>query len=178
LEVLTYYKIELPLKREIVSSLRIYDRLELSGSLLVARDQAHQRLYAYLTAGEKPPIALAGETIYYMGPSATPPGRPIGSCGPTTSARMDEFTPAFMDAGLLATIGKGPRNPAVRQAILQHQGVYLVAFGGCGALYATRVVSQEIVAFPELGPEAVFRLSVENFPVIVGMDCLGGSVFA
>jgi len=158
--------------------LHVYDRLELSGPLLVARDQAHQRLFDLLTAGNELPVTLAGQTIYYMGPSATPPDMVIGACGPTTSARMDEFTPAFMEGGLLATIGKGPRSQAVRQSIIQNKGVYLVAFGGCGALYATRVVSQELVAFPELGPEAILRLVVKDFPVIVGMDCHGGSVFA
>lgn len=173
-----HYKLELPLTREITADLRVYDRLELSGPLLVARDQAHQRLFDLLTVGKELPVTLAGQTIYYMGPSATPPGMAIGACGPTTSARMDEFTPAFMEGGLLATIGKGPRSQAVRQAILQSKGVYLVAFGGCGALYASRVVSQELVAFPELGPEAILRLVVKDFPVIVGMDCLGRSVFS
>ena len=172
------YKLELPLTRETTTGLRVYDRLELSGPVLVARDQAHQRLFALLSAGKELPLALAGQTIYYMGPSATPPGWAIGACGPTTSARMDCFTPALMDCGLLATVGKGPRSKEVAQAIIKNQGVYLVAFGGCGALYATRVVSQEMVAFPELGPESVLRLMVKDFPVIVGMDCLGGSIFA
>jgi len=172
------YKVELPFTREITANLHAYDRLELSGPILVARDQAHQQLADLLAASLDLPISLQDQTIYYMGPSATPPGRVIGSCGPTTSARMDVFTPAFMEGGLLATIGKGPRSLAVRQSIMQNKGVYLVAFGGCGALYATRVVSQETIAFPELGPEAILRLIVKDFPVIVGMDCLGSSIFA
>ena len=172
------YKVELPFTRETTANLHAYDRLELSGPILVARDQAHQRLFDLLAAGLDLPVSLQDQTIYYMGPSATPPGMVIGSCGPTTAARMDVFTPAFMQGGLLATIGKGPRSQAVRQSIIQSKGVYLVAFGGCGALYATRVVSQETVAFPELGPEAILRLIVKDFPVIVGMDCLGSSIFA
>jgi len=170
-------ELQLPLDANRTGRLRIYDYVYLTGSLLVARDQAHKRLCELLSQGKPLPVALQGETCYYMGPAATPPGRVIGSCGPTTAARMDVFTPALMQAGLLATIGKGPRSAAVRQAIIDHQGVYLAAFGGCGALYATLVVKQETVAFAELGPEAVFRLQVERFPAIVAMDCTGASVF-
>ena len=116
--------------------------------------------------------------MYYMGPSATPDSMVIGSCGPTTSARMDRFVPALMEAGLVATIGKGPRSPQVIEAIRRHGGLYLIAFGGCGALYATKVVSQHILAFGELGPEALVRLEIRDFPVIVGIDSRGNSVFA
>jgi fumarate hydratase subunit beta len=171
------HNVSLPLQKDVVESLRIYDSVSLSGSFLVARDQAHKRLHALLLAKEKLPIQLRGETIYYMGPSATPEGRPIGSCGPTTSARMDEFTVALMEGGLVATIGKGPRSKAVIHAITRQKGLYLIAFGGCGALYADRVVRQEPVAFEDLGPEAIIRLWVEDFPVIVGVDSRGNSVF-
>ncbi len=171
------HEISLPFLEEVVENLRIYDTLSLTGSLLVARDQAHKRLHALLLAKEELPIQLRGETIYYMGPSATPEGRPIGSCGPTTSARMDEFTPILMEGGLVATIGKGPRSKAVIHAIAQKKGLYLIAFGGCGALYANKVVRQEAVAFEDLGPEAIIRLWVEDFPVIVGIDSYGNSVF-
>ena len=171
------HEIPLPFQLDALENLRIYDTVLLTGSFLVARDQAHKRLHALLLAKEELPIQLRGETIYYMGPSATPEGRPIGSCGPTTSARMDEFTPVLMEAGIVATIGKGPRNNAVVHAIARKKGLYLIAFGGCGALYANRVVCQEPVAFEDLGPEAIIRLWVEDFPVIVGIDSCGNSVF-
>lgn len=171
------YNITLPFDDDTIAHVRIHDRLFLSGPLLVARDQAHQRLYTLLQEGKELPVSLDRETCYYMGPAKTPPGAVIGSCGPTTAARMDRFTPALMDAGLLATIGKGPRSKTVVEAIKKHKGLYLVAFGGCGALYATRVVSQETIAFSDLGPESIRRLIVQDFPVIVGIDSEGNSVF-
>ncbi|NLA93371.1 MAG: TRZ/ATZ family protein [Spirochaetales bacterium] len=170
-------KIDLPLTKEIVESLKAYDRILLSGEMLVGRDQVHSRLAALIEADEPLPISLEGETIYYMAPAATPPSLVIGSCGPTTSARMDPFTPTLMGAGLVASIGKGPRNPEVIEAVKENKGLYLVAFGGCGALYATKVISKEVVAFDDLGPEAIMRLKVEEFPVIVGIDSAGNSVF-
>lgn len=171
-------KISLPFDSETLLSLRAYDRLSLSGSLLVGRDQVHKRLCALLDVGRPLPVDLRGQTMYYMGPAATPDALSIGSCGPTTSMRMDPFTPSVMAAGLVATIGKGPRSESVIDAVRRHEGVYLVAFGGCGALYATKVLSQEIVAFEDLGPEALIRLVVRDFPVIVGIDAQGNSVFS
>ena len=171
------YDLTLPFERNELENLRVYDRVLLSGTMLVARDQAHKRLCDFLTQGKNLPVSLTNETCYYMGPAATPPGMVIGSCGPTTSARMDVFTPALMDAGLVATIGKGPRNMLVEQAIARYKGLYLVAYGGCGALYAMRVSHQEVVAFADLGPEAVFRIKVEDFPAIVAIDSTGTSVF-
>lgn len=171
-------EIRLPFDPGTISSLEAYDRVLLSGTVLVGRDQVHQRLSRLLQDGKDLPVPLQGETMYYMGPSATPDSMVIGSCGPTTSARMDRFVPALMEAGLVATIGKGPRSPQVIEAIRRHVGLYLIAFGGCGALYATKVVSQHILAFGELGPEALVRLEIRDFPVIVGIDSRGNSVFA
>lgn len=170
-------KIDLPMSREVVESLRAYDRILLSGEILVGRDQVHARLAALINDGKPLPISLEGEVIYYMAPAATPPSLVIGACGPTTSARMDPFTPTLMKAGLVASIGKGPRSQAVVEAVKANKGLYLVAFGGCGALYATKVLSKEVIAFEDLGPEAIMRLRVEEFPVIVGIDSRGNSVF-
>jgi len=170
-------EIQLPFDTGTIASLQAFDRVLLSGTVLVGRDQVHQRLSELLQNGEELPVPLQGETMYYMGPSATPDSMVIGSCGPTTSARMDRFVPALMEAGLIATIGKGPRSPQVTEAIRRHGGVYLIAFGGCGALYATKVVSQHVLAFGELGPEALVRLEIRDFPAIVGIDSRGNSVF-
>ena len=170
-------KIDLPMSRETIESLKAYDRILLSGEILVGRDQVHARLAALITEGKPLPISLEGEVIYYMAPAATPPSFVIGSCGPSSSARMDPFTPTLMGAGLVASIGKGPRSQAVVEAVKANKGLYLVAFGGCGALYATKVLSKEVIAFEDLGPEAVMRLKVEEFPVIVGIDSRGASVF-
>lgn len=170
-------EIQLPLDRDVIASLHAFDRVTLRGSLLVGRDQVHQKLVSMLERQEPLPIDLKGQTMYYMGPAATPDSMVIGSCGPTTSARMDPFTPMLMESGLVATIGKGPRSPAVVDAVKRFGGIYFVAFGGCGALYATKVVSKETVAFDELGPEALIRLEINDFPVIVGIDSRGNSVF-
>ncbi|NCB01673.1 MAG: TRZ/ATZ family protein, partial [Spirochaetia bacterium] len=159
------------------SSLRIYDQLSLSGKIIVARDKAHQQLVALISEGKDIPISLENQTIYYMGPARKEDGAVIGSCGPTTSARMDPFTPILMDNGLKVTIGKGPRSKQVIEAIKTHTGLYLVAFGGCGALYAECVKSTRLIAFEELGPEAMIEITVEDFPVIVGIDSIGNSTF-
>jgi fumarate hydratase subunit beta len=170
-------EIQLPLSKETISSLQAYDRVLLSGTLLVGRDQVHRLLVELLDAGKSLPVSIEGETIYYMGPSDAPDGLPIGSCGPTTSARMDPFTPTLMAAGLVASIGKGPRSQAVVDSIVRHRGLYLVAFGGCGALYAKTVRAKHVVACEELGPEAMLRLEIDRFPAVVGIDCRGNSVF-
>ncbi len=171
------YKLELPLTKENIEELKIYDRVLLTGSILVGRDQVHSRLVALLAAGRALPTSIAGQIIYYMAPAGTPPSMVIGSCGPTTSARMDPFTPALMDAGLVASIGKGPRSQAVIDAVKGNKGLYFVAYGGCGALYATKVRAKEMIAFEDLGPEALMRLEVKDFPVIVAIDSRGTSVF-
>ncbi|WP_320129538.1 FumA C-terminus/TtdB family hydratase beta subunit [uncultured Sphaerochaeta sp.] len=171
-------KVDLPLSMDTICTFHIFDQLLLSGKLYVARDQAHSRLEALLNAGDELPFPLVGQAIYYMGPSPSPEGFLIGACGPTTSARMDAFTPRLLDLGLKATIGKGPRSKDVLDAIVRNRAVYLQAFGGCGALYASTVKKVETLAFADLGPEALLCLTVEDFPVIVAIDCFGKSVYA
>jgi len=170
--------IMLPFSKEKISALRSGMTVLLSGSMLVGRDQVHQRLAQLIEENRPLPFEITGETMYYMGPTPAPPGRLIGSCGPTTSSRMDPYTPLLMDHGLTCTIGKGPRSSAVRDAVVRNNGLYLYAFGGCGALYAQRVVSQRLIAFENLGPEALLQLEVKDFPAIVGIDSLGNSVFS
>jgi fumarate hydratase subunit beta len=171
-------RLELPLTRETRERLRAGDRLLLSGRLLTARDQAHRRLVEALERGEPLPFGLRGETIYYAGPSPAPPGRPAGSVGPTTAARMDPYTPRLAAEGVAAFIGKGPRSPEVRRALREHGSLYLVGVGGAAALLGSRVRSIGVLAYEDLGPEAVYQLEVEDFPVIVGYDLEGGDVFS
>jgi fumarate hydratase subunit beta len=161
-------EIHLPLSGE--ENLVAGDAVKLTGTLYVARDQAHQRLVRLLEDGQPLPIPLAGETLYYMGPTPTPPGHVIGACGPTTAGRMDAFTPALLAGGLRGMIGKGGRSPAVVEAIKRHGALYFHAYGGCGALYAQCVKSCRVAAFEDLGPEAILQLEVENFPVVVSID--------
>jgi fumarate hydratase subunit beta len=160
-----------------ILALRAGDAVLLSGTVFTARDAAHQRLLRAIEAGEAPPIPLQGQVIYYCGPAPAPPGRAMGSAGPTSSYRMDPYTPLLHQLGLRGTIGKGDRGRPVREACRTHLSLYLVAVGGAGALLADRVVSADIVAYPDLGPEAIHRLVVAEFPVIVAYDAHGGSVF-
>lgn len=166
-----------PLDDDAIRALRAGERVLISGALLTARDAAHRRLMDLLEGGRRLPVNLAGQVIYYCGPAPAPPGRAIGAAGPTTSYRMDEFTPRLHAAGLKATIGKGERGSAVREACREHCAVYLVAIGGAGALLAQRIVAAETVAYDDLGPEAIRRLVVEDFPCIVAYDAHGASVF-
>lgn len=159
------------------TALRAGEQLLLSGTILTARDAAHARLTALLQAGEPLPVDLSGQTIYYTGPTPTPEGKIIGSCGPTTSGRMDGFTPALLHAGVRGMIGKGPRSPEVVEAIRATGAVYFYAFGGCGALYAQRVTSMQLLAFDDLGPEAIYRLEITAFPLVVAIDSRGTSIF-
>ena len=138
----------------------------------------HSRLFDLLENNQKLPIVLEGQAIYYMGPSPAPEGFPLGACGPTTSARMDPFAPRLLDEGLRVMVGKGPRSEAVISSIIRNRALYLQAFGGCGALYASTVRKVETLAFPELGPEALLLLEVEDFPVVVAIDSNGTSVFS
>lgn len=147
------------------------------GVIYGLRDAAHARLIAALDAGQALPIDLLGQIIYYVGPAPASPGSVIGSAGPTTSGRMDRYTPALYRAGLRATIGKGYRSRAVRDAIVESRGLYLAAIGGSGALLSQRIVASEVVAYPDLGPEAIFRLEVRNFPAIVVNDAYGGDLY-
>lgn len=162
---------------EAARSLRAGDKILLSGVVYTARDAAHKRFSALLDEGKELPFPLKGSAIYYAGPTPAPEGLPIGSCGPTTSARMDVFAPRLLDLGLSAMIGKGGRSPAVCDAIRRNGAVYLCAIGGAGALAAKAVCSVEVIAFEDLGCESVKRLVVEEFPLIVGIDCAGGSLF-
>jgi fumarate hydratase subunit beta len=171
------HRLELPLAgRESFSGLYPGDLVLLSGVIYTARDQAHRRLVNCLDMGEKPPFDLEGSAIYYCGP--TPPREDglFGAAGPTTAARMDPFAPRLYDAGIAVTIGKGGRNDAVRDACIRNRALYLVTFGGAAAYLAKRITSQELIAWPDLGAEAVYRLTVENFPCVVGFDVRGASV--
>ena len=149
----------------------------ISGIIYVGRDTAHRRLVQALDKGEKLPFDIKGQTIYYMGPSPARPGQVIGSAGPTTSSRMDAFTPRLLEAGLKAMIGKGDRSPAVREAIKKYRAVYLVATGGAAALISKSIKKSETIAYEELGAEAVLKLTVEDFPAIVANDMYGGDLF-
>ncbi|MBC7231090.1 MAG: fumarate hydratase C-terminal domain-containing protein [Actinobacteria bacterium] len=171
-------RLPLPLEREAREALRAGDRILLSGRMITARDQAHRRLVEMLERGEPLPVRLAGETVYYAGPSPAPEGRASGSVGPTTAARMDPFTPRLAAEGLAACIGKGPRSAETRRALRESGVLYLVGVGGAAALLGSRVRAIRVAAFPELGPEAVYELEVEDFPVIVGYDLVGGDVFS
>ena len=165
--------IQTPLTDEAAKTLRAGDEVRITGVIYTARDAAHKKLYELLVAGETLPVELQDQIIYYTGPTPTPPGRPIGSCGPTTSYRMDPYTPALLGQGLRGIIGKGRRSQTVIDALGAHNAVYFSAEGGCGALLANYVKKCTVVAFPELGPEAIHRLEVENFPVTVFCDTRG-----
>ncbi|MGI6269661.1 MAG: FumA C-terminus/TtdB family hydratase beta subunit [Candidatus Howiella sp.] len=153
------------------------DRVRLSGTVYTARDAAHKRLTALLDAGKPLPFSLKGAAIYYAGPTPAPKGLPIGSCGPTTSSRMDPYAPRMLDLGLACMIGKGQRSEAVCDAIVRNKAVYLCAIGGAGALAAKCIVSCKVIAFPELGCESVKCLEFRDFPLIAAIDCHGGNLF-
>ena len=157
--------LHLPYEQEMLESIEAGDEVMLSGTLYVGRDQVHKRLCGLIEKGESLPFPFAGSAIYYMGPSPAPEGFVIGAAGPTTSARMDPFSPALARHGLKVMVGKGPRSESVRAAIEETRGLYLQAYGGCGALYSSRIAKAETVAWPELGPEALLRLEVRDFPV-------------
>lgn len=152
-------------------------RICLSGTVYTARDAAHQRMIQLLNEGKPLPFEPDGAVIYYTGPTPAPPGLPVGACGPTTSKRMDSFTPALLDLGIGAIIGKGERGREVIDSLIKNSAVYLCAVGGAGALMADHVTQVEEIAFPELGCESVKRLTVENLPLIVALDCQGGNIF-
>lgn len=170
-------RIQTPLTDEVACDLRAGEEVLLSGVLYTARDAAHQRLMQALGEGAALPMELPGQVIYYCGPSPTPPGRALGSAGPTSSYRMDPYATRLHALGLKVTIGKGDRAVAVREACRDHGCVYLVAVGGAGALLADCVTEAEVVAYEELGPEALRRLVVRDLPLIVAYDSTGGSVF-
>ncbi len=170
-------KITTPLSDEVVRELRAGDAVEITGVVYQARDAAHKRLVALIEAGEDLPFELEGAVVYYMGPSPTKPGNVIGSAGPTTSGRMDAYAPLLMERGLKGMIGKGLRTQDVRDAMRACTAVYFAATGGAGALLARRIVGNQVIAYPELGAEAVARLEVRDFPAIVVNDCHGGDLY-
>lgn len=161
--------------REHVKMLRAGDTVLLSGTVYTARDAAHAKILETLSRGGKLPFNIDGAVIYYAGPTPAKDGMPIGSCGPTTSSRMDKFTPALLDVGLCAMIGKGKRDDTVIEAIRRNGAVYFCAVGGAGAIVAKCVKSAEVIAYPELGCEAVRKLEIEDLPLIVGIDPLGNN---
>ncbi len=169
--------VDLPLSAESIFSLHAGDLIGLNGYLYTGRDQTHRRFEALLDEGESLPVDLTGELLYYVGPSPAKPGQVIGAAGPTTSYRMDKYTPRLMDLGLIATMGKGMRSQAVQEAIVKHHGLYLAAFGGAGAYLSKCIVEAEVVAFEDAGPEALFRFKVENFPAVVINDAHGNDYY-
>ena len=157
--------------------LRCGQKILLSGTVYTSRDAAHKRIMALISEGGQLPYDIKDAVIYYAGPTPAPEGKPIGSCGPTTSGRMDRFAPALLDMGLGGMIGKGERSREVRDAIVRNKAVYLCAVGGAGALACRCIKSCEVIAFEDLGCESVERLYVEDFPLIVANDCFGGDIF-
>jgi fumarate hydratase subunit beta len=167
----------LPLDADTAAALRAGERVRLTGVVLAARDAAHRRMITALAEGRPLPVNLAGETIYYVGPTPARPGRVIGAAGPTTAARMDPFTEPLLERGLRAMIGKGDRGAAVRAALRRHGAVYFMAVGGSGAVLHHHVHAVETVAYDDLGTEAIRRLQLHNFPALVACDAAGGSLF-
>ncbi len=166
-----------PINRDEAGKLRAGDYVYLTGTIYTARDAAHKRMYETLEKGEPLPIELKDNVIYYMGPSPAREGRPIGSAGPTTASRMDKYTPALLDLGLAGMIGKGKRSETVKEAIVKNGAVYFAAVGGAGALLAGSIKASEVIAYDDLGTEAIRRLEVENFPVIVVIDSKGRNLY-
>lgn len=169
--------IKAPLLEEKIKDLKAGDYVYITGTIYTARDAAHKRMYEALEAKEQLPIAMQDNVIYYMGPSPAREGRPIGSAGPTTASRMDKYAPALMDLGLKGMIGKGKRSQAVKDAIVRNKAVYFAAIGGAGALLSQRIKKSEVVAYDDLGTEAIRKLEVEDFPVIVVIDSEGNDLY-
>jgi len=170
--------IDLPLGAGVAESLEMGEACELSGVLYAARDAAHKRMLEEAGRGEALPIEVRGQVIFYVGPTPPRPGAIIGSAGPTTSGRMDAYTPRMLELGLAGMIGKGGRSPEVVEAIARHGAVYFAAVGGAAALLARRVREVELIAYEDLGTEAIRRLVVERFPVVVAVDSRGRDIFA
>ena len=170
-------KITSPFNDKTIADLKAGDQVLISGVMYVGRDAAHKRLVETMNKGEKMPFDVKGQVIYYMGPSPTKPGNVIGSAGPTTSGRMDAYTPRMLEAGLKGMVGKGLRTKDVKDAIKKYKAVYLASVGGAAALIAKRIVKSEIIAYEELGPEALLRIEVKDFPAIVINDMYGGDLY-
>ena len=169
--------IKTPLTDKEIKSLKVGERVQLSGTIYTARDAAHNRLVELLQAKKPLPFDLKGQIIYYCGPTPAKPGHPIGSAGPTTASRMDGLTIPLLQAGIKATIGKGRRSREVRSALKKYKALYLAATGGAGALLSKHIKKAKVKAYPELGPEAIYEFEVQNFPVIVANDIQGKDVF-
>lgn len=169
--------IKSPIDKETAKELRAGDYVYLTGMIYTARDAAHKRMYEALEKGEELPLEMKDNVIYYMGPSPAREGRPIGSAGPTTASRMDKYAPALLDLGLTGMIGKGKRSETVKEAIIRNGAVYFAAVGGAGALLAGSIKASEVIAYDDLGTEAVRKLEVENFPVIVVIDSTGQDLY-
>lgn len=170
-------KIYLPLNKSEIVKLKIGEKVLLNGNIYIARDMAHKKIIEILEKKEELPFSLKNQTIYYAGPSPCPPNKIIGSIGPTTSKRMDIFTPILLDAGLQGMIGKGERSSDVKKAIKKNKAIYFLAIGGAGVLYAKCVTKAELIAYPEFGPEAIYKLTIKDFPVFVAIDTKGNSIF-
>ena len=171
------YKLTTPLSDEDVTKLKAGDIVYLTGTIYTARDAAHKRLVDLIKEGKELPFDIKGAVIYYVGPTPPKPGEVIGSAGPTTSYRMDPYAPILIEKGLKGMIGKGKRNQAVRDACVRYKAVYFGAVGGAAALIAKAIKKAEVIAYPELGPEAIRRLEVENFPVVVVNDTYGNDLY-
>ena len=169
--------LNVPYTKEEAKSLKAGDMVYLTGTVYTARDAAHKRMSETLDAGNQLPLSLEGNVIYYMGPSPAREGRPIGSAGPTTASRMDKYTPRLLDLGLAGMIGKGKRSPVVREAIVRNGCVYFAAIGGAGALLSKAITASEVIAYDDLGTEAIRKLTVKDFPVIVVIDSEGNNLY-
>lgn len=169
--------ISAPLKKEDIQQLEAGDYVYITGTVYTARDAAHQRMHEALDKNQELPISIQGELIYYMGPSPAREGRAIGSAGPTTASRMDKYTPSLLDLGMGGMIGKGKRSQAVKEAIVRNGSVYFAAVGGAGALLSKRIIKSEVIAYDDLGTEAIRRLTVKDFPVIVVIDSKGNDLY-
>ncbi|ACI20479.1 MULTISPECIES: Fe-S-containing hydro-lyase [Thermodesulfovibrio] len=170
-------KIETPLTDEVIEQLKAGDLVLINGYVYTARDAAHKRLVELINNNTPLPFDLKGQIIYYVGPTPAPPGKAIGSAGPTTSSRMDSYTPLLLSLGIKGMIGKGQRSEEVVKAIKKYKAVYFLATGGAGALLSRHIVSAEEIAFPELGTESIKKLLLKDFPAIVAIDCHGGNIF-
>ncbi len=170
-------RINTPFTDEAIRTFKAGDMLYISGTIYTARDAAHKRLVEMLERGEPMPFDFEGQAVYYAGPAPAKPGKPIGSIGPTTSGRMDAYSPTLIEHGLKVMIGKGTRNNTVVETMKKHTGVYFAAIGGAAALMAKCVISAEIIAFEELGTEAIRRLEVKDLPVVVAVDCQGNDMY-
>jgi fumarate hydratase subunit beta len=171
------FKINLPLNEETILALKAGDSVFLSGSLITARDAAHQRLFDCLENNQPLPVNLLGEVIYYVGPAPAKPDAVVGSAGPTSSYRMDKFTPALLDQGLKGMIGKGDRSEEVIQSIIKNKAVYFAAIGGLGATISKSIIKSEVLCYEDLGPEAIHRFWVKDFPAIVVIDATGNNLY-